>query len=144
MSRRGEPNQMFHQLTLVEPDESYLDGRERWVCRCSCGKVTSVLYKNLISHNTKSCGCRVSEVTTIRNQTHQLSNVPEYNIWNTMRNRCHNPNAVGYQRYGGRGIKVAPDWYRSFEVFYSDMGPRPSPEHSLDRRDNEGNYEPGN
>lgn len=61
-----------------------------------------------------------------------------------MRQRCLNPKAIGYKRYGGRGITVCDQWRDSFEAFLADVGPRPSAAHSIDRIDNDGNYEPGN
>jgi len=61
-----------------------------------------------------------------------------------MKNRCHNPKAVRYADWGGRGISVCERWRNSFENFYADMGPRPGPGYSIDRIDNDGNYEPGN
>lgn len=70
-------------------------------------------------------------------------NTPEYRAWEAMRQRCLNPNNPKYPRYGGRGIKVCPRW-RSFIGFLADMGKRPSAQHSLDRKDNDGNYEPDN
>ena len=69
--------------------------------------------------------------------------LPEYGIWNGMLNRCRNPNVKCFPLYGGRGIKVCEEW-KKFENFYRDMGSRPSPKHSLDRIDGNGNYEPGN
>lgn len=68
---------------------------------------------------------------------------PEYSSWRSMLFRCSNPNARNYDRYGGKGIKVCPEWV-SFKTFLKDMGPKPSPKHSLDRKDNTGNYEPSN
>lgn len=70
---------------------------------------------------------------------------PEYGVWNDMKARCDNPKHAAYSRYGGRGIKVCGRWLTSFANFLSDMGPRPSPKHSIDRHpDNDGNYDPGN
>jgi hypothetical protein len=75
--------------------------------------------------------------------THRLSKTREYEAWRQMRSRCSNPKHQGFANYGGRGITVAPEW-ESFERFYADMGPRPGPEYSLDRIDNDGPYAPGN
>ena len=69
--------------------------------------------------------------------------IPEYRVWGHMVDRCENPRNDAYEKYGGRGIKVDPKW-RSFNRFFADMGPRPSPLHEIDRIDNNGNYAPGN
>lgn len=69
---------------------------------------------------------------------------PEYVIWNNMRARCNNPRTPHYERYGGRGIKVCNRWNEDFTAFLSDMGCRPSSRHSIERKDNSGDYEPGN
>jgi hypothetical protein len=74
---------------------------------------------------------------------HGGKGTPEYNIWKTMRQRCNNPNDKRYVDWGGRGIRVCAEW-DDFGVFITDVGKRPSPKHSLDRMDNDGNYEPGN
>lgn len=76
--------------------------------------------------------------------THGLSSTSEYGIWSGMRKRCENPKCPAFKRYGGRGIVVCERWRASFADFLADMGPRPSPKHSLDRIDVNGNYEPGN
>jgi|SRR5579864_1972026 len=75
------------------------------------------------------------------NRTHGLSFSPEYFTYQNARQRCTNPKAMKYNNYGGRGIKFL---FTSFEQFLADVGPRPSPQHSLDRKRNEGHYEPGN
>ena len=67
----------------------------------------------------------------------------EYFTWKKIRQRCYNPNNQDYKHYGGRGIKVCDRWKNSFEAFYQDMGPRPKG-HLIDRKDNDGNYEPDN
>jgi len=70
--------------------------------------------------------------------------MPEYNSWRAMIERCENPNHIGFKYYGGRGIKICARWRSSFEAFFADMGPKPSPRHTLDRKDNERGYEPDN
>jgi hypothetical protein len=80
---------------------------------------------------------------TKKNVLHGLSYSPEYQIWRQMLARCHRPGCVGYENYGGRGISVCERW-REFVNFYNDMGPRPSRDYSIDRIDNDGDYQPGN
>jgi len=75
---------------------------------------------------------------------HGLAKSPEFNTWGNMKRRCNNPNHPDYPNWGGRGIKVCDRWMESFLNFYEDMGPRPSKEYSLDRINNNGNYEPTN
>lgn len=77
-------------------------------------------------------------------RTHGLSRTHEYYCWMSMRTRCLSPIHHKYKDYGGRGITICERWRDSFENFLSDMGPRPSPKHSIDRIDNDGDYEPGN
>ncbi len=73
-----------------------------------------------------------------------LKSIPEYGVWRQMNNRCYNVRQSKFPRYGGRGITVCDRWRTSFIAFLDDMGHRPSPKHTLDRIDNDGNYEPGN
>jgi len=74
-----------------------------------------------------------------------IGGVPkEYAAWSRMKSRCNNPSFIEFDKYGGRGITVCEKWSKSFEAFITDVGPRPSPQHSLDRINNNGNYEPGN
>lgn len=72
------------------------------------------------------------------------SRLPEYRAWINMKSRCNTPSSTGFERYGGRGIAVCPEWDASFEAFYADLGPRPAPGYTVDRIDSNGNYEPGN
>lgn len=80
---------------------------------------------------------------TLFTASHGMTKTPEYRAWASMRQRCANPKSARYDNYGGRGISVCDRW-QSFEAFFADMGPRPTSEHSIDRIDNDGNYEPGN
>jgi len=130
------------RLTLLE---SFTENRKRrWLCRCDCGRQTTVHQDSLRSGNTQSCGCIRQEVSATRMTRHGMRDSVEYNTWRSMRRRCNNPNDSAYANYGGRGIAVHPTWNDSFEAFYSDVGPRPNPKMTLDRIDNNGNYEPGN
>lgn len=76
--------------------------------------------------------------------THGMSRKPEYKVWKNMRDRCSKISCKSFPDYGARGIVVCDRWFNNFETFFLDMGPRPSPKHSIDRINNDGNYEPGN
>ena len=77
-------------------------------------------------------------------KTHGLTNTPEYETWCRIKRRCKDIKYHSYSYYGGRGIKVCEQWISSFETFFKNMGQRPSPKHSIERIDNNGNYEPSN
>lgn len=121
-----------------------LDGKFA-VCRCACGGNNHFTTRtaNLKNGSTKSCGCLRREAG-LRNKTHGQTKTPEYRVWNQLRARCNDPKDKSFPVYGGRGIKVCSRWEASFEAFKEDMGPRPSPTHSIDRKDNDGDYSPGN
>lgn len=99
----------------------------------------------MLRGESRSCGCLKDEILKTASRTHGHSSPvsPEYRAWNNMRNRCSNPKVNHYQDYGGRGIRVCARW-QIFENFLADMGRRPSPLYTLERMDNDGNYEPGN
>lgn len=124
-------------------------GQILWNCICICGKTTSIVRASLISGKTQSCGCLNKELLTKRTDvnyhtTHGLSKTREYQAWADMKVRCYNQNNKHFKDYGGRGINVCTEWYYSFPTFLQDMGWRPSTHHSLDRIDNEKDYEPSN
>jgi hypothetical protein len=112
-----------------------------WACRCDCGREGKVLEQNLKRGKSARCKACHNKAAATR---HGGSTTPEYLIWGTMIQRCTNPNVRRWVDYGGRGIQVCDRWRNSFEAFFQDLGPRPSPEYSIDRIDNDGNYEPGN
>jgi hypothetical protein len=97
----------------------------------------------LRSGHTQSCGCRVRDgIRTTHGDSKKRA--PEYTSWKGLISRCENPRNHKYSDYGGRGIKVCRRWRESYSAFLSDMGRKPSPAHSIDRIDNDGNYQPGN
>ena len=110
-----------------------------WRCRCDCGNEVIVAYVHLVAADTKSCGCIVGKHKT----THGATGTAEFRCWEAMLRRCRDPNHDCYSSYGGRGIQVCERWLK-FENFIADMGKRPSPKHSLDRKNNDGHYEPSN
>lgn len=120
------------------------DRHAYWLCECACGTRKSYMAHCLISGMTKSCGCLLSDVTTMRNMIHGRTKTPEYNIWCLMRRRCYDHNSQDFQNYGGRGIDVCESWRSSFAAFFADMGERPSPQHSIERLDNNLGYGPQN
>ncbi len=112
-------------------------------CRCVCGYTSDVGSHALVHGLSKSCGCLTREAFVERLYTHGRSKTLEHVSWASMKSRCSNKNFDCYKKYGARGIRVCKRWTK-FENFYADMGPRPSVDHSLDRVDNSGDYEPGN
>lgn len=130
--------QRFHRLTVLS-EAPAVKGRRAHRCCCDCGTERVVLAQHLVSGNTVSCGCYSRE----RSITHGMRNSPEYSCWRAMLKRCENPEHHAYGRYGGAGISVCDEWH-SFEVFFADMGLRPSLRHTIERRQNDKGYEPGN
>ncbi len=98
---------------------------------------------SVLSGRTKSCGCKSHAMTGATFVTHGMAGTPTYKIWLGIKKRCLDPNSKSFERYGGSGIKICDRWM-NFEPFFADMGARPSSKHSIDRIDNDGNYEPGN
>lgn len=118
-------------------------GSSRWNCICQCGTESKVLGRNLRNGASKSCGCFKKDYPSRR--THGKSkNSPEYRCWAHLIQRCENAADNRYETYGERGIQVCERWRNSFEAFLEDMGRRPSPNHSIDRIDNDRDYEPAN
>lgn len=144
----------FHKITVIsEPYRESTTRQSRVMVRCDCGSEYSMFEFSAKRGNTRQCnGCAKKSPNRMAsgkrtgraNKTHGLTGTAEYRAWNQMKNRCLIPTVKAYPSYGGRGIKVSPLWLNDFPAFLSHVGPRPSPQHSLDRLDNNGNYEPGN
>lgn len=131
----------FGRLTAVRVVKKEQKNGRFWLCQCECGKETIIRETDIIRGNTKSCGCIRKE----RVEVHGGRYTRLYSIWKGMRKRCGNPNMPNYKNYGGRGIRVCDEWDKDFSAFrdwaitngYRD-------DLTIDRIDNDGNYEPGN
>ena len=129
---------------LVVESMNRIDGRNVCVCRCDCGNRKTVRRDHLISGKTLSCGCYVCENAGALNKTHGMSKTRIYRIWKGLRNRCYNQRLPQYSDWGGRGITVCEEW-TNFESFYKwAIANGYRDDLSIDRIDNDGNYEPKN
>lgn len=132
---------VFGSLTALMYAGSNKHGQATWVCDCACGKRKTIVAQSLLNGDSTTCGMAVHRGPT--NYVHGMKGTLIYGVWNSMKNRCTNPKVAGFKNYGGRGVKVCDRWHR-FENFYADMGDRPSDNHSIERRDNDGDYSPEN
>lgn len=114
-----------------------------WLCRCECGFESEMLANNIRRQSQVTCGH--TPEGHARNKTHGASypRTGEYISWSGAKARCTNPAEPNYKHYGARGITFDPRWL-DFEVFLRDMGPKPSPKHSIERINNDGPYSPEN
>ncbi len=114
-----------------------------WRCKCRCGAKPLVAAPELRSGAATSCGCKKIAAVKRLKYRHGLEGSSEYRIWESLKKRCLNSKAANYKDYGGRGIRIALRWH-DFVNFYADMGPRPSSKHSIERKENSGDYTPDN
>lgn len=135
MSNRSLVGWKFGRLEVKAPAISDMSD-SKWVCVCRCGKEIIASYDDLFSHRVRSCGTMC--------ERHGKSGTPEYRVWQGILQRCCNPNEPNFKHYGARGIQVCDRWFESFESFYEDMGPRPGPKYTINRRNNDGDYTPEN
>ena len=137
----------FGRLTVIGVEDN---GKRQtyYACQCDCGNVKVIRADALVSGCTVSCGCKKREQDRLNltaNHSHKMSGTRLYNIWSGLKGRCNNPNDPRYDRYGGRGISVCDEWNTSFQSFYDwAINNGYSEELTIDRIDNDGNYEPSN
>lgn len=145
--------QRFGRLTVLCRADDHVTTKgyrnHMWTCRCDCGTIKDIRSKSLKSGISQSCGCLQKEQLSSRASKHHGFGTRLYHVWNSMRQRCNNPNHYAYVNYGGRGIKICSDWdnYESFRDWamasgYDELAPRG--QMTLDRIDVNGNYEPSN
>lgn len=155
MARERTPISAGDRFARLEAVEFVgLDRRNNveWRFKCDCGNQLVSRVTSVRCGYTVSCGCHRADVARANgrmsdgqgNRKHGLRRTPEYSAWAKMRQRTNNPRDPKYPDYGGRGITVCKRWLSSFENFYADMGPKPSPQHSIDRKNNALGYMPSN
>lgn len=132
----------FGMLTVVERDHGVDMTGAYWSCKCDCGSIKTVRGTALRQGLISACGCIRRGVGRKTMTKHGNYGHPLYNTWHHMMNRCYKAKGGDLEMYQNRGIKVCDRWH-DFKSFANDMGERP-PNKSLDRRDNDGNYEPSN
>lgn len=148
MSKRNLVGQRFGRLLVLHETGKSRNGHTVWHCRCDCGNDVGVVGYSLISGCTKSCGCYNRERVIERNTTHGMNRRgkrhPVYMTWANILQRCENPNDTQYKNYGARGIKVCTEWHEFIPFHDWAMANGWQRGVSIDRIDNNGNYEPDN
>ena len=134
-------NKKFGKLTVIELKGKDTYKHNLWLCKCECGKETIVRGDHLKGNRVTSCGCQVKRNHVL----HGKYKTRLYKIWENMKQRCYNPKSSRYKDWGGRGIKICDEWLENFMNFYNwaiDNGYADNL--SIDRIDNDKNYEPSN
>lgn len=153
MNVKDITGQQFGRLTAMMKTDERQRGSIVWLCKCECGNTCLVPSSNLIRGSKQSCGCLRSEVasktakTGNNRRTHGMKRTKIYYVWCAMKERCFSESNKGFQNYGGRGITVCDEWKNDFQAFYDYVSKLPhfgEAGYSLDRIDNDGNYEPNN
>lgn len=137
MPRKNITGEKYHRLTAIKDVGSNQQGRRLWLCKCDCGEKAIIDMSNW-KKKVKSCGCLSKEIRKAIKTTHGKRFTRVYYVWNSMKQRCLNPNSQHYSYYGGRGISIDEKWLK-FDNFYADMGDPPKGL-TLDRINNDGNY----
>lgn len=135
---------VFQRLKVLGRSRARKGKNSYWDCLCKCGNKTVVRADHLKIGCSTSCGCFRKEITAVYTSRHRETSggktTKEYRTWTAILHRTTSQNSPSYPSYGGRGIIVCQKWRTSFRNFLKDMGRAPSPQHSIDRIDNEGNY----
>lgn len=139
---RFQKDKIYGRLSVIKLDSTDKQYRKHWLCKCNCGNEVVVREDSLKIGKTKSCGCLQKESYKTNNLKHGMAYTRTYRIWRNMVQRCTNPNLSDSYKYFGRGITVCDKWLK-FENFLADMGV-PEDHLSLERIDNDGNYDPSN
>lgn len=142
--RHNIEGERFGRLTAIRPTKSDAYRMTYWLCQCDCGSYVERRLSDLLHGYTKSCGCQKRESPITHGKSSGSLN---YRRWQSMKKRCTNPKDRYYHRYGGRGITVYQPWLHDFEAYDSYISSLPhhnEPGYTIDRIDNDGNYEPGN
>lgn len=138
----------FGRLVVIErvADKIQPSGQTcpKYRANCDCGNAVEVIGICLRQGTSQSCGCLRTDLIVRHGESSGAGRTPEYRAWNNMITRCEVIGTPYYENYGGRGIAVCKRWRESYEAFLIDMGRRPSQAHSLDRKNNDGNYNPRN
>lgn len=137
----------FGRLTVTAESGRSKTGLVMWECKCDCGSSVIVRGTHLREGSIRSCGCIRREEASTRHSAHRKTNTRVYRIWRNMKTRCYNPKHKHFKHYGGRGITICEEWQTSFESFFDYVSQLPcfgEEGRSIDRIDNDGNYEPGN
>lgn len=136
----------FGHWSVLKPAGRTAAKKVLWLCKCNCERIRQVTTGDLLSGRSQSCGCtrhlKFKHLT--HGETRKGKSSPEYICWRNIQQRCYAPKNISYQNYGGRGIRVCERWLKSFQAFLFDMGRKPTKTLSIERLDNNGNYEPGN
>lgn len=151
--------QRYGMLTVIKMHGSK-NGHATWLCKCDCGNEKIIIGNSLRTGRTRSCGCiavavakayphRAERIEAVKkaHTRHGMTASKLHYVWVAMKQRCTNPKQAQYKNYGGRGISVCAEWLNSFEAFYDHVSQLPhfgEKGRSLDRINNNGNYEPGN
>ena len=135
----------FHRLTVLCRNGNSKNHSKQYLCRCDCGTEKTIIGIYLLDGRVKSCGCFNREATGNRHRTHNMTHTRLFSIWQNMNTRCSNEKCSEYHNYGGRGITVCEDWKNDFLSFYKwAVANGYDDSLSIDRIDNNRNYEPSN